>query len=229
MAQEIVIPTVGESVTEGVIAAWTKADGEWVERDETVLELETDKVTMELPSPAAGKLSHSAAEGDTVEVGAVVGSIDESAEKPAGGSANSGASGSSASASADGGGTAVKDPPATKTDTQNTPPASNGAAAPAPAPAPAPNSEPESNGDVHATPLARKLASENRVDLHGLTGTGPGGRVREQDVLAAMRNGSPGSASAGAAAPAAGSNRPDGIPDVNLRSGSSFCMPMMES
>ncbi len=205
MAQEIVIPTVGESVTEGVIAAWTKADGEWVERDETVLELETDKVTMELPSPAAGKLSHSAAEGDTVEVGAVVGSIDESAEKPAGGSANSGASGSSASASADGGGTAVKDPPATKTETQSTPPASNGAAAPAPAPAPAPNSGPESNGDVHATPLARKLASENRVDLHGLTGTGPGGRVREQDVLAAMRNGSPGSASAGAAAPAAGS------------------------
>jgi 2-oxoglutarate dehydrogenase E2 component (dihydrolipoamide succinyltransferase) len=53
MATDIVIPTVGESVNEGVIAAWTKGDGEWVERDETIIELETDKITMEIPAPAA--------------------------------------------------------------------------------------------------------------------------------------------------------------------------------
>jgi 2-oxoglutarate dehydrogenase E2 component (dihydrolipoamide succinyltransferase) len=195
MAQDIVIPEVGESVTEGVIAAWAKGDGEWVERDETIIELETDKITMEIPAPAAGVLKHGAAEGDTVEVGAVVGSVDESAEKPAGAAAPA-----AAKAEASGGGTAVKEPPAAPVKTEpavtpapeSPPAATNGEAAP-------------SNGDVHATPLARKLASENRVDLHGLTGTGPGGRVREQDVLAAMRDVS--SAAAAVAASPAGPSR----------------------
>ena len=85
MATQIVIPEVGESITSGVIAAWSVADGEYVERDQTVLELETDKITMEVPAPAAGVIKHSAAEGDEVDVGSVVGEIDESAEKPAGG------------------------------------------------------------------------------------------------------------------------------------------------
>ncbi|MEL6796522.1 MAG: biotin/lipoyl-containing protein, partial [Planctomycetota bacterium] len=70
MATDIVIPTIGESVTEGVIAAWLKQPGDWVDRDETVLELETDKVTMEIPAPAAGALGdHAFSDGDTVEVG----------------------------------------------------------------------------------------------------------------------------------------------------------------
>ncbi|MBZ0173156.1 MAG: 2-oxoglutarate dehydrogenase complex dihydrolipoyllysine-residue succinyltransferase [Phycisphaerales bacterium] len=172
MAQDIVIPTVGESVTNGVIGAWTKADGEWVERDETVIELETDKITMEIPAPAAGVLKHGAAEGDTVDVGAVVGSVDESAEKPAGGSAATSAAAQEGAASAsERSSTAIAEPPAPPK------PAVQGAAGAAP----------ESNGDVRATPLAKKLASEKHVDLHGVQGTGPGGRVREQDVLAAIR------------------------------------------
>ncbi len=178
MAVNIEIPTVGESVTEGVIGAWVKGDGEWVERDETVLELETDKITMELPAPASGVLRHGAAEGDTVAVGAVVGSIDDTAEKPAGSAAakssaaSEGASGESERA---GSTTAVAEPPA----------ASGREAAPSPAPvSPAPAG---TNGDVRATPLAKKLASEKQVDLHGVRGTGPGGRVREQDVLAAIQ------------------------------------------
>ncbi|MBL4698008.1 MAG: hypothetical protein JKX70_04155, partial [Phycisphaerales bacterium] len=84
MSTQIVIPNVGESVTSGVIAAWTVADGAYVERDETVLELETDKVTMEVPAPASGIVKHAAAEGDEVDVGAAVGEIDESAPKPVG-------------------------------------------------------------------------------------------------------------------------------------------------
>jgi 2-oxoglutarate dehydrogenase E2 component (dihydrolipoamide succinyltransferase) len=185
MAQDIVIPTVGESVTEGVVGAWSKADGEWVERDDTVMELETDKITMEIPAPAAGVLKHGAAEGDTVEVGAVVGSIDESAEKPAGASASSSASKSE-------GGTAVADPPKTETKAE-----------PASAPKTAPDSPAPSNGDVRATPLAKKIADEQHIDLHGVQGTGPGGRVREQDVLAAANR-----APAAASSPIVGSIGP---------------------
>ncbi|HHN77078.1 MAG TPA: 2-oxoglutarate dehydrogenase complex dihydrolipoyllysine-residue succinyltransferase [Phycisphaerales bacterium] len=177
MAVNIEIPTVGESVTEGVIGAWVKGDGEWVDRDETVLELETDKITMEIPAPASGVLKHGAAEGDTVAVGAVVGSIDDTAEKPAG----AGASSATVAASEGGAGseraestTAVAEPPA------GSPPAAS-------APAPSAPTGPGTNGDVRATPLAKKLASEKRVDLHGVRGTGPGGRVREQDVLAAIQ------------------------------------------
>ena len=77
MATKIEIPNVGESVTSGIIAAWSVEDGGYVERDETVLELETDKVTMEVPAPASGIVKHGAAEGDEVDVGAVVGEIDE--------------------------------------------------------------------------------------------------------------------------------------------------------
>ncbi|RMH29103.1 MAG: dihydrolipoamide succinyltransferase, partial [Planctomycetota bacterium] len=83
MSTAIVIPELGESVTEGVISAWLKAEGEWAERDEPVLELETDKITTEIPAPASGVVHHGAGEGETVQVGAAVGSIDEAAEKPA--------------------------------------------------------------------------------------------------------------------------------------------------
>ncbi|MEM1329618.1 MAG: 2-oxoglutarate dehydrogenase complex dihydrolipoyllysine-residue succinyltransferase [Planctomycetota bacterium] len=193
MGMKIVIPEVGESITSGVIAAWVKKDGEYVERDETVLELETDKITMEIPAPAAGVLKTGANEGDEVEVGSTVGEIDESASKPAGGAAPAEAA---QEASAGGSATATQAPPK----------------APAEAPAPAPAApEPSrnghsSNGDVRATPLARKIAADLGVDLGGVHGTGPGDRVTEQDVIAAaeQRVGS-GAAATPAASPATGS------------------------
>ena len=169
MSTDIIIPALGESVTEGVIASWLKTDGQWADRDEPVLELETDKITMEIPAPVAGAVHPSAGEGDTVEVGAVIGSIDESAAKPAGAAApeaevkaEQSASGGSTSkpvAAA----TAVKDKPAPT----------------APAAVPPPSDHP-----VHATPLAKKIADDHHLDLAGVSGTGPGGRIREQDVLA---------------------------------------------
>ena len=84
MPTDIVIPQLGESITEAVIASWLVENGAYVERDQEIVELETDKVTMPLPSPAAGVISFGVEVDDTVEVGASVGSIDESAAKPEG-------------------------------------------------------------------------------------------------------------------------------------------------
>ncbi|HVK12144.1 MAG TPA: biotin/lipoyl-containing protein, partial [Gemmataceae bacterium] len=76
---DIKVPSVGESITEGRIARWLKPDGAAVKRDETVCELETDKATADVPAPADGVLRHKAKEGDTVQIGAVIGGVDESA------------------------------------------------------------------------------------------------------------------------------------------------------
>jgi len=190
MATQIVIPNVGESVTSGIISAWTVADGTYVERDDTVLELETDKVTMEVPAPASGVVKHNAGEGDEVDVGAVVGEIDENAEKPAGGAE-----------------------PTPATEAAATPSESKPAPAPTPASAPAPAiavatapapAAPASNADVKATPLARKLADDQGVDLKQISGTGAAGRIREQDVLAWIQTHQNGAA-ATTAVPAASS------------------------
>jgi 2-oxoglutarate dehydrogenase E2 component (dihydrolipoamide succinyltransferase) len=186
MATDIVIPTIGESVTEGIIAAWLKQPGDWVERDETVLELETDKVTMEIPAPAAGALGdHAFGEGDTVEVGAVVSSIDESAPKP-----------EPVAAAAD---SAPADaaPPAKEPKSPAPPPSSAKNDPPKPSPSPSP----ASNGTANATPLARKLADDHGVDLGNLTGTGAHGRIREQDVLAYVQAGGNGKAPGSGAKP----------------------------
>jgi len=161
MAVDIVIPSAGESVTQGVIAAWRKKDGDFVKRDEEVLDLETDKVTLAVTAPAAGILKRGAKEGDTVAVGAIVGNV-EPGEAPA-----------SAPASA---------PAAVGTATT---------AAKAASPAPAASSHAES--DVRATPLAKKTAEQLQVDLSRVQGTGPGGRVREQDVIHAAKPASNGS------------------------------------
>jgi len=172
MATKIEIPSVGESVTSGIISAWSVADGAYVERDETVLELETDKVTMEVPAPVSGVVSHSAAEGDEVDVGAIVGMIDESAAKPAGGAGDAPAPVAEAA-------------PAPAAAPEPAPAAVATAPAPTPTPAPAP----AAGGDVKATPLARKLADEKGVNLSLVTGTGAGGRIREQDVLGFVQSG----------------------------------------
>lgn len=87
MTIEIKVPPLGESVSEATIAKWFKKPGDYVEQDEMLVELETDKVTLEVNAPSAGVIKEQkSAEGDTVEVGAIIGSIDETAAKPAGGS-----------------------------------------------------------------------------------------------------------------------------------------------
>src|SRR5438105_3693838 len=91
MAVDIVIPAAGESVTSGVVSRWIKNDGDYVKRDEDVLELETDKVTMGVPAPASGVLKTLVAAGETVSIGQKVGAIDEKATAPVGGAGGNGA------------------------------------------------------------------------------------------------------------------------------------------
>ncbi len=189
MPVDIIIPTIAESVTSGVIQRWLKKDGESVARDETVLELETDKVTMEIPAPAGGVISIKAKQGQTVKVGEAVGSIDPAGTPTAPVAAPAAA------------------PSAAKAEGVSKSAAPKAAVATAPVHAPA-GGGPDANGDVRATPLARKLAAEHGVDLSKLVATGAGGRVREQDVLAFVESrvgkGEPARPAAGGAAGASG-------------------------
>ncbi len=189
MSTDIVIPALGESISEGVISAWLKADGEWAERDEPVLELETDKITMEIPAAAAGAIHPGAEEGATVAVGAVVGSIDESAAKPAKSqSANSTAAPASKSTASAGAGSETSAPP------------KQSVAMTLAADVPPPSAE-----GANATPLAKKIAADHQLNLHSIAGTGPGGRIREQDVLAYIQTHQGGASGSASASPASSS------------------------
>ncbi len=175
MATEIRVPTLGESVTEATIAQWFKKEGDAVAADEPLVELETDKVTVEVPAPAGGVLSEIVAkDGDTVEVGALLGSIGEGAGAPA----------------------AKAEAPAAA--------AAPAAKAEAPAPA-EPAAAPASGGDQPLSPAVRKLVDENNLDPSAIAGTGKDGRLLKGDVLAALEKGSaaPAPAPAAARAPSA--------------------------
>ncbi|MFI6397389.1 2-oxoglutarate dehydrogenase, E2 component, dihydrolipoamide succinyltransferase [Rhodococcus coprophilus] len=182
----VTMPALGESVTEGTVTRWLKAVGDEVAVDEPLLEVSTDKVDTEIPSPVAGILTEiSAQEDDTVEVGgqlAVIGS-EAPAEKPAEPEAKP---------------APKQEEPKKEAPKQEAPkpaekPAeSKPAAAPkveqaasAPAPQAVASSASSNGSSPYVTPLVRKLAAENDVDLASVKGTGVGGRIRKQDVLAA--------------------------------------------
>jgi pyruvate dehydrogenase E2 component (dihydrolipoamide acetyltransferase) len=179
------MPALGESVTEGTVTRWLKAVGDSVEADEPLLEVSTDKVDTEIPSPVAGTLLEiKVGEDETVEVGAELATI--------------GAAGSAAPAEAPKA-EPKREEPKREAPKQEVKPAQQAqTTAPAPRPAPATEvraevraEEPkqQDNGKVdgdeagYVTPLVRKLAAEHNVNLAELTGTGVGGRIRKQDVL----------------------------------------------
>jgi 2-oxoglutarate dehydrogenase E2 component (dihydrolipoamide succinyltransferase) len=163
---EIRVPTLGESVTEATIGKWFKKPGDAVAVDEPLVELETDKVTIEVPAPAAGVLSEIAVkDGDTVAVGAVLGQIKEGAAGAAKPAAAAPAAAKPAAAAA---------PPP--------PPAAKPAPAPIPAPAPAAARAP----DTPLAPSVRRLSAESGIDAATVTGTGKDGRVSKGDMLAAI-------------------------------------------
>ncbi len=215
MSVSVTMPRLGESVSEGTVTRWLKAEGDHVDADEPLLEVSTDKVDTEIPSPASGVLtSIKVAEDETVEVGAELAVIDEA------GSASASAPAPAAETPAP---TAAPPAPAAPAPTPSAAPATPAPtpppapAAPAPAapaaasPAATPDADPGEEGDgdgdqgAYVTPLVRRLASEHGVDLANVTGTGVGGRIRKQDVIdAAARAGSAAPAPAPAApAPAA--------------------------
>ena len=194
MAFSVQMPALGESVTEGTVTRWLKQEGDTVERDEPLLEVSTDKVDTEIPSPAAGVLTKIVArEDETVEIGGELAVVDDAA-------ANTDSDGAAQPAAAP----AVKPQPGPASRPETAP-----ARQPEPEVKPAPGAEPEpapafgSASSPYVTPLVRKLAAENNIDLGQVNGTGVGGRVRKQDVLSAAQKKKAPEAVPAAAPPAA--------------------------
>ena len=205
---EVTLPALGESVTEGTISRWLKTVGDTIDVDEPLVEVSTDKVDTEVPSPAAGTLLDiRVQEDEDAEVGSVLAIIGDastvSTEQPA-----------------------APQPPTAEPEPKQEAPTPAPEATPEPAIPESPASEPTTSATnevapratdpssaVYVTPLVRKLARENNVDLSTITGTGVGGRIRKQDVLdAAARAKAPSStpaqpATTAPAVPTAGSAR----------------------
>ena len=162
----VLMPELGESVTEGTVTRWLKKVGDSVDVDEPLVEVSTDKVDTEIPSPVAGTLISITAEEDvTVSVGGELARIGTGASAPAAAPAPQ-----------------PQAPPAPQPEPEATP-----APQAQPEPEPAPQAAPAAGAASapYVTPLVRKLAAENNVDLSQVNGTGVGGRIRKQDVLSA--------------------------------------------
>jgi pyruvate dehydrogenase E2 component (dihydrolipoamide acetyltransferase) len=194
----VTLPALGESVTEGTVTRWLKQVGDTVQADEPILEISTDKVDTEIPSPASGTLvSIDVAEDSTVAVGTVLAQIATGAAAPV------------AAAPVPAPAPVVAAPtPVAVAPVQAPAPAVAAptpvAVAPVQAPAPAPVAAPAAvdNADAYVTPLVRRLAAQQGIDLSTVVGTGVGGRVRKQDVAAAAE------ARSAASAPAASQTAP---------------------
>lgn len=158
MAIEIKVPTVGESISEVTLVKWHKKDGEYANRDEVIAELESEKATFELNAEQAGVIKIVAKEGDTLNIGDVVCSIDTEAAKPEAAMEEKPAA------------AATKPEPAKET---------------APQPQTT-NYKPET--DIKATPVAAAIIADKKVDVKSVSATGSNGRIMKQDVLEALNN-----------------------------------------
>jgi 2-oxoglutarate dehydrogenase E2 component (dihydrolipoamide succinyltransferase) len=157
---DIKVPTVGESISEVTLVKWLKADGAYVERDEVIAELESEKATFEVNAEKAGLLKTVGKEGDTLKIGDVVAQIDETAEKPAGAPPAE-----------------PKKEEAPKPEAQKTP-ASVAVERPKENPA----------TDIKATPIASAIIADKKVDPASITPSGTGGKILKDDVLEALAN-----------------------------------------
>ncbi|EFK58830.1 2-oxoglutarate dehydrogenase complex dihydrolipoyllysine-residue succinyltransferase [Sphingobacterium spiritivorum] len=175
MSLEIKVPAVGESITEVTLAQWLKQDGDYVEMDENIAELESDKATFELPAEKAGILKIIAQEGDTLEIGAVVCTIEEGSA-PAGGDAA---------------------PKAEETKAAAQPAASTSA------PAASDDEDQNSYAAGTASPAAAKILREKGIDPAAVKGTGKDGRITKEDAEKAQAGAKPAAAQSTTSAPAA--------------------------
>ena len=187
MLIEIKVPSVGESVTEALLAQWFKTDGDPVKNDEPLFVIETDKVTLEVVAEADGVLSIKVPEGETVSIGAVVGTLDtdaalKTADEPV----------------VDKGEAAVEATPAPAEPTAPEPTAEIAPASPADkvAGSAAPQQEPVAEAPVfhhgegvQFAPSVRRLLAEKNLDPAQITGTGPGGRLTKADVILYLESG----------------------------------------
>ncbi len=154
---EIKVPTVGESISEVTLLKWVKKDGDYVERDEVIAELESEKATFEVNAEQAGVLKTAAAEGDSLKIGDLLASIDDKAEKPAGKVAEAAPA------------------PAKK----------EAVASNAPVTA-VPNNLPAGEAGIKATPVASAIIADKKIDPKSVTPSGPMGKILKDDVLAAL-------------------------------------------
>ncbi|MGA8872906.1 MAG: dihydrolipoamide acetyltransferase family protein [Candidatus Acidiferrales bacterium] len=202
MAVDVMMPQMGESIFEGTITKWLKKPGDKIERDEPLFEISTDKVDAEIPAPAAGVLKEiKVTEGQTVPIQTIVAVID------------------AASASA---ATPAPAPSAPAPAKQEPKRAAAPSAVPPPAAKPAPvaasvSPERPGNGDkIRSSPLVRRIAREHDIDLSQVPGTGAGGRVSKNDILAAVGEGAHPTAAPAGAPSAKPAPAPSGAPSAVL-------------
>jgi 2-oxoglutarate dehydrogenase E2 component (dihydrolipoamide succinyltransferase) len=170
MATDVKVPALGESITEGTLAQWLKKAGESVAADEPIASLETDKVTVDVPAPAAGVLSETlVSEGDTVEVGAIIARIDE---------------GGAAAAPAEKG---AKSTPTNPAGAGESPALKGAPEAPEPEPDEVGAEAPDDDHITTLSPAVRRAVLEHHVDPTKIRGTGRDGRITKDDVLAAAK------------------------------------------
>ena len=173
---DIKVPAVGESISEVTLVKWLKKEGQYVERDEVIAELESEKATFEVNAEKAGVLKTIGKEGDTLKIGDVVAQIDESAARPEGASAPAAAAQSAAQ----------------QTSTAQAANGSSTAAVATAAPAVA-TATPAAQGpvtavsnDIKATPVAAAIISDKKIDAGSITPSGTGGKILKHDVLEAL-------------------------------------------
>ncbi len=167
---DIKVPTVGESISEVTLLKWLKKSGDYVERDEVIAELESEKATFEVNAEQAGVITLAAiSEGDTIKIGDQLASIDESAAKPAAAAAPKAEQPADKKAPA-------AQPKAEKTTASSAPVTS------------VPNDVPAAEAGIKASPVASAMIADNKIDPKTVTATGPAGKILKDDVLAALSN-----------------------------------------
>lgn len=190
MATEVLVPVLGESISEATLGEWLKQPGDAVAVDEPIASLETDKVSVEVPSPVAGVMGeHAVKVGDTVQVGALLATVDAGGSAPA------------------------------KTEAA-TPAVTAAPAAAAPAPAAAPAGDESSDSPAALSPSVRRAVLEHGLDPATIKGTGKDGRITKEDVAAAAANKSSApapAAAAPAAAPAGSARKEERVKMTRLR------------
>lgn len=175
MAVNVEIPEVGESVTEVILVEWLKSDGGYVQKDDPICVLETDKADIELPAPASGALTRISKEGDTIPVGGNIATIDESAEK------------STAKKAANK--EELKAEPAPAKAEVKSEPAAAKQAEPKPEPIPAEKPKEIPKADVGLSPAVRRLVEELELDPSKIEPSGKDGRLTKEDVMKYVKQG----------------------------------------
>src|SRR5687767_9672471 len=178
---DIKVPTVGESISEVTLLKWNKKDGEYVERDEVIAELESEKATFEVNAEQAGTLTLAAKEGDTLKIGDLLASIDDSAEKPEGSqesgpdSYRDGSQEPEKNSKAEATKSNGQEKKGKKEEKKKEPVRSEKPAAVLADPV-----------DVKATPVASAMIADKKLEVSSISPSGAGGKIRKEDVLAAL-------------------------------------------